>query len=73
MYDDKMSNIVPMMQDAEVGLILVDLEIPKDFSILPSWDILIADTCVSYDGNAEKTGISNLRRYKSSSGQIHNR
>ena len=40
--DDNILDIMPKVQDVEV--ILVDLEVPKDFSILQSPDIWVANT-----------------------------
>ena len=46
----------------------MDLEISKDFSILHSPDIWIADTGALNDGTTHKKGILNLRMDESSSG-----
>ena len=62
-----MLDMLLMVQDVEVDLILVDLEIPKGFSILNSPDIWIANTGVSNDGTAHKKGITNLTKDESSS------
>ena len=45
--DDNMLNIVPILQGVKMDLILADLKIPNDFSILQSTDIYIASTDAS--------------------------
>ena len=61
-----MLDLMPMAQDMEGDLNLLDLEISKDFSILQSSDIWIADTAASNDAIAHKKGIINLRKNESS-------
>ena len=56
-----------MVQDVVVDLILTDLEIPKDFSILQKMDIWITDTSASNHDRAHKKGIMKLRKDESSS------
>ena len=51
--DDNMFYIMPFLQDMDTNMILTDLEIPKDFSILQSSDTWI-------DGTAHKKGMVNL-------------
>ena len=57
--DDNMLNIKPMVQEVEVDLILMDLWVPKDFSIQQSPDIWIADTGTLNDGTEHKKGLMN--------------
>ena len=51
--DDNILETMPMMQDVEVDLILVDLEISNDFIILQSPDIWIADTDASNNESSQ--------------------
>ena len=53
-----------------MDLILVDLEIPKDFSILQNQEIWIADTGALNDGTTHKKGITNSRKDESSMGTM---
>ena len=56
-----------MLQDVEADLILMDLEIPKNFSILEHPDIQINDSGALNDDTAHKKGIIILRKDESSS------
>ena len=63
-------DIIPMVQDVNLDLTLMDLEHHRDFSVFQSTDIWIADIGRFNDGTAHKKGITNLRRNKSSSGTM---
>ena len=55
-----------------MNLILADLKIPKNFSILQSPDIQIVNTGALNDGTAQWEGMINLRKDESSSGIMGN-
>ena len=59
-----MVNLMSKLQDIEVDLILVDLEISKDFSNIQSLNVWIANTSALNDGTAHKRSIMNLRNNK---------
>ena len=65
--DGNLLGIMLTLQDVAVDLILVDLEIPKDFSLLPCPGIWIANSGALNNGTSCMKGTINLRKDESPS------